>query len=433
MKKKLQMRLNGKEFPIHRPLLAPVSLYFQQVLSSEWMESKRRIISVDIDGVTPAEFEWVLKNTYGEESKALNKNQIEGTLKIASYFQLEPLIHRIQEVVRKVILTASELIDLQITHSGVLDSVADVIQIEDEDVERLLSVATSVGATKMERRCGTALAEKLLVKDADVDEVAKLPISALLGCFSSDNMSGLPNEDALFDLIYALCAAQDYPHDVELEFAACVRLQFLSVHGIEKASKWEAIDRNSIIAALAKQRDPNAFSEVARENSRRFYVAFSSDLSKGSLAFHDSCTTVTHVSKVRAVAVVDTPCERGKVVKVTFVLSNDKKGDEGTCFGVVSRLEVGPVDYREAVGPLWRAYNGEIRENRAVRTEIEKLHPKDIATLQIDGILKKVEFIKDGKSLATRDCIPDSAWPLCPAVWFYGNNEKVVVQNTACR
>eukprot|EP01059_Diplonema_ambulator_P003977 TRINITY_DN1367_c0_g1_i3.p1 TRINITY_DN1367_c0_g1~~TRINITY_DN1367_c0_g1_i3.p1 ORF type:complete len:428 (+),score=119.92 TRINITY_DN1367_c0_g1_i3:370-1653(+) len=425
------MRLNGKEFPVHRAILAPVSLYFDQMLSSEWEEGKRRCIDVSIEGVTETEFDWVLRNTYGEESKALGKNQIQGVLKVASYFQLEPLIERIGDMICKVILTASELLALGITHSGVLDRVSEVIQIDECDVEQMLKVATAVGATKMQHRCGVAMAEKLLTKDTDINTLAQFPVPALLGCFSSDHMAGLPNEDALFELIYDLCQQEQYTSDVELDFASCVRLQFLSVYGIERASRWPAIDRNALIAALAKQRDPNAFSEVAKEKMRRFYVAFSKELSRGTLTFDHDCNEVTHTSKTRAVAVVDTPCERGKVVRVTFVLRNDKKGDEGTCFGVTSRFEVGSVDYREAEGPLWRAYNGEIRENRTVRSEIEKVHPGDIATIHIDGILKRVEFIKGGKSLATRDCIPDHAWPLCPAVWFYGNNEKVMVQNTA--
>ena len=404
---------NGMDFYVHTALLAPVSIYFEQCLTGEWAESVSKHIDVEILGATVRDFEWVLRCLYGGQNLQLEKKQIEGVLRIASYFQLAPLSERVQEMVLTCVTTGAEVLELNITHRVMLNKLADTIQLKENDVLSLLKVATEYCAEDLQRRCGKTLAETVLTKDAEVSQLVELPVATLIGCFSSDKMSGLGNEDALLELIMRICSVASFDETTERELAACIRLQYLSVNGIELAYKWPVVDRNNMIRALAKQRDPAAFPDIARESARQFYIAFSPELSKGVLTYFENSAVVVHHSKARAVAVVDIPCEKGKIVKVTFKLVNDKRGDEGTCFGTVSRYNVGPADYREAEGPLWRAYNGEVRELKVVKKDIAKLHPNDTATVVVDGITRKVEFVKDGKSLAEREIMPEVRWPVC--------------------
>eukprot|EP01062_Namystynia_karyoxenos_P076644 TRINITY_DN7549_c0_g1_i2.p1 TRINITY_DN7549_c0_g1~~TRINITY_DN7549_c0_g1_i2.p1 ORF type:complete len:642 (+),score=146.29 TRINITY_DN7549_c0_g1_i2:75-1928(+) len=422
---------NGTEFRVHKALLAPVSEYFNQVLGNgQWTESTAGTVTIDIPGVQPSHLDWVLRFIYGDRDLSLSTQEIEPVLKVVQYVLLDMLAEQLVATAAGCVRSSSDLLRLGITQLDILERVAPEMEIDRRDVLPLLKLAEKAGASVLLNRCGTMLAETMLNSATDPKELAELPVVTLIGCFSSDVMAGLPSEDALLELMMRVCKVGEFDTDTQKAIAGCLRPQFLSIRGVEAAATWEAVDRFAVIAALAKSKEPSAFPSVPRQRSRRFSVAFSMQLSRGGLSFEEESTVVVHQSSktARAVAVVDHPCDLGCELSIAFDFLEDKRGDEGTCFGVTPRHDVGTHDYRDAVGPLWRAFNGEIRESKFVVCEVRKLHPGDVVGLHLDGVRREVTFLCDGKPIVTQPVPADANWPLVPAVWFYGQHERVRVR-----
>ena len=416
----------GEKFPILKEFLTPISFYFEQIFNGEWAEENTRRVDLTIEGATVEDFKWVLRNVYGK-NLAFEKQQIEGIMKVAAYLQIMPLVEKIGDIAVDSIKTSTEVLDLKIRNAILLDRLAGIMEIDNDDVLPLLELAIKTEALGLQKRCGPLLATSI-DSEADIDKLASLPVVTLLELFKSNEMN-LHNEDEVLDLLAKVCNISNFDVTTKQYLTSCIRLKYLTQSGLEQAIAWDVIDRTTLITVLAKDKFPNIMPEVEIESSRKFLSnnnpKFSQKLSKCVNAFEENDTTavfhnIQNKGVSRKLAVADVICNVGDVWETTFLLpsSLDINKYGWLYLGVVSLNNIDPNGNCDAQKPYWGTCNNHVGLNNFSVVNITDIaQPNTKVGVVIDGKQKCIKFINNNKCVFTSDNIPDSRWPLCPAVW----------------
>lgn len=110
----------------------------------------------------------------------------------------------------------------------------------------------------------------------------------------------------------------------------------------------------------------------------------------------------------------------------TFKLENDVLNDEMTCFGAATSNNITNSSYENSPNLyMYRAFNGQLYQLGTKKGTMDKIHPHDTVTTELNLITGTISFSINKQPFKV--AFSDVKAPIWPAVCFYGSSKQVSI------
>lgn len=110
----------------------------------------------------------------------------------------------------------------------------------------------------------------------------------------------------------------------------------------------------------------------------------------------------------------------------TFKLENDVLNDEMTCFGAATSNNITNSSYENSPNLyMYRAFNGQLYQLGVKKGTLDKIHPHDTVTTELNLITGTISFSINKQPFKL--AFSDVKAPIWPAVCFYGSSKQVSI------
>ena len=258
----LKVTFIGDVYELYRMMVEASSKYFSSALS-DFEESASKHIIIDLDFVSQDDFLFVIRWMYGAKvDVALDVKQLENIYRLVCYLQAEEIRNLLLDLIKKIITTGRQILDLNITCRSLLNDISEHLSelIEDCDVCRLLRLSRETHSELLIKVCHEKLEEGGCLSRNNLGDCTGLTAEDVCVLFSAEVVTSeyLSSEDELLSLMQEVCIEASLTDDEQKEVARNVMLHDLSMEGVSKAIKWDAVDNEILASCLAGEQNWSA-------------------------------------------------------------------------------------------------------------------------------------------------------------------------------
>ena len=249
----LKVTFNGTDYALHRVMVEAASKYFSSALS-DFEESVSNHIIIDLDFASQEDFLFVIRWMYGAKvDVALDVNQFQRIYRLVCYLQIAEIRNLLLDLIKKIITTGRQILEFNITCRSLLNDISEHVshQIEESDVCRLLRLSRETHSELLINVCHEVLAWGGCLSRNNISSFKEFTAEDVCVLFSAEEVPSLSSEDELLSLMQEVCIEASLTDDEQKEVARNVVFQKLSMEGISKAMRWDAVDNEELASCLA--------------------------------------------------------------------------------------------------------------------------------------------------------------------------------------